>query len=173
MELFGLHLQSWGKILTHFVWFRGKCNPFPQTQYWFRVMLSEALSDLPTLIDGAGMDYDKSKNLCFLLNNVMPHFDLNGKHGNSSYKLQIFSSMIVAFATYISNGSSKDLLVWNICLFVCLFCFVFVCFCSLFLFFLCFLFCFVFVFVTWMKLAERKRENICFVLFCREFGVFY
>ena len=26
---------------------------------------------------GAGKDYDKSENLCFLLNNVMPHFSIS------------------------------------------------------------------------------------------------
>ena len=37
-------------------------------------MLSEALPDLATLIDGGGKDYDTSKNLRFLLNNAIPYF---------------------------------------------------------------------------------------------------
>ena len=59
-------------MLTHFVLLGEKVTPLPQRNIDSSHVVRSALPDLPTLIDGEGKEYDKSKNLCFLLNNVMP-----------------------------------------------------------------------------------------------------
>ena len=75
------HGKKW---LTHFVWFRRKKKPLSPNVMLIRVMLSEALPDPPTLIWWRwGRIMIKGENLCFLLNNVMPHFYFSGKHGDS------------------------------------------------------------------------------------------
>ena len=65
------------KTLTHFVWFRRKRTPLPPPPHRNvdpnHVVRSLAGSPKHWLMR-SGKDYDKSENLCFLLNNVMPHF---------------------------------------------------------------------------------------------------
>ena len=69
-------LQSWEKMVGTFYLIQEKINPrFPNSML-IRVTLSEASARSPTLTDGSGKDYDKSKNLCFLLEQCHVSFSI-------------------------------------------------------------------------------------------------
>ena len=68
--------NSYNHGKKNFVWFERESDPSPLSPnvMLIRVMLSEALQITQHWLMGVGKDYDKSENLCFILNDVMPHF---------------------------------------------------------------------------------------------------